>query len=98
MPNCTHCKKRQAIAFTTFEFYCQDCALAIALSLLKHCQLSKNSINALVANGWNLPVSTSHHYSATNIAHELNCSAQKIRRIANKLGLKTDQYGEWRLD
>ena len=98
MPNCTHCQKRPAIAFTTFECYCQGCALYVALSLLNHCQLSENSINALVANGWNLPVFTSHHYSTTNIAQELNCSAQKIGRTANKLGLKTQQYGEWRLD
>lgn len=83
MPNCTHCQKRPAITFTTFEYYCQ---------------LSKNSINALVANSWNLPIPTSYHYSETNIAQELNCSAQKIGRTANKLGLKTQQYGEWRLD
>ncbi|WP_419207551.1 hypothetical protein ACN08N_23765 [Photobacterium leiognathi subsp. mandapamensis] len=98
MTACTNCQKRDAITFTTFECYCEECALDVALGLLAHCRLIDNAINALVANGWDMPVKTKPHYSATDIAKELGCSAQKIGRAANKAGIKTNQYGEWRLD
>ncbi|MGF1727027.1 hypothetical protein [Photobacterium nomapromontoriensis] len=98
MSTCTNCQKRDAVAFTTWECYCEDCALDTALVLLTHCRLSNKAINALVANGWNIPVTTTPHFSATDISKELGCSAQKIGRVANKHKLKTNQYGEWRLD
>lgn len=98
MTACTNCQKRDAITFTTFECYCEECALDVALALLAHCRLSNNAINALVANGWNMPVTTTPHYTATDIAKELGCSAQKIGRTANKSGVKANMYGEWRLD
>ncbi|MCD9514003.1 hypothetical protein [Photobacterium carnosum] len=98
MTACTNCQKRDAITFTTFECYCEECALDVALALLAHCRLSNNAINALVANGWNIPVTTMPHYTATDIAKELGCSAQKIGRTANKSGVKVNTYGEWRLD
>ena len=98
MTACTNCQKRDAITFTTFECYCEECALDVALALLAHCRLSNNAINALVANGWNIPVTTTPHYTATQIANEVGCSAQKVGRTANKSGVKANMYGEWRLD
>lgn len=38
------------------------------------------------------------HFTATEIAEELGVSANKIGRVANKLNLKTSEYGKWVLD
>lgn len=38
------------------------------------------------------------HYTATEIAKEAGTSANKIGRLANANGIKTEQYGKWVLD
>lgn len=38
------------------------------------------------------------HFTATEVAEELGVSANKVGRIANKLNLKTSEYGKWVLD
>ena len=38
------------------------------------------------------------HFTATEIAEELGVSANKVGRLANKLNLKTSEYGKWVLD
>lgn len=92
---CSHCKK---IAITSKpESLCEDCALDTALSLLAVCRLSESSIHALIQSGFNIPVITDRHYSATDIAKELGISAQRVGKIANANHLKTADYGQWRL-
>ncbi|TGZ35332.1 hypothetical protein EQ875_01613 [Photobacterium damselae subsp. damselae] len=98
MSICTNCHVNQAIAFTTFDCFCEECAIDVALSLLAHSRLSEKSIQALITSGWDIPTKTQPHFTATDIANELNCSAQKVGKIANLHGVKTEQYGEWRLD
>ena len=42
-----------------------------------------------------LPPSTQHHYSATEIGEMFGVSKQAIGNLANKYGMKTDEYGAW---
>ena len=76
---CTHCKKRPAIAHSTWEHYCESCSLDIALALLAHTRLSEISVKALIASGWDIPVTTKPHYSATaDIGVKIDISAQSF--------------------
>jgi hypothetical protein len=93
--HCNHCDKKAIIVNP--EPLCEECALDMALAMLAACRLSDASITALIQSGFNMPVKTNHHFSATDIATELGVSAQKIGRLANKHEMKTDQFGEWRL-
>ncbi|OOE71735.1 hypothetical protein [Salinivibrio kushneri] len=95
---CTNCQKEKAVSHTRFESYCESCSLDVALGLLSACRLSDAAIKALVASGWDMPVTTLPHYSATDIARELGVSAQKVGRVANAHKIKRPVYGEWRLD
>jgi hypothetical protein len=95
---CTRCRISEAITHTRFESYCESCSLDVALGLLSACRLSDAAIKALVASGWDMPVTTHPHYSATDIARELGVSAQKVGRVANAHKIKRPVYGEWRLD
>lgn len=69
-------------------------------------RLSDIAIESLLAVGANvltgkdlLPLPTSERlYSATEIGTELGISANKVGRIANQLGLKTEEYGVHVLD
>ena len=45
-----------------------------------------------------LPVIEEHYSTASEVAAEIGCTANKIGRIANKHNLKTDQYGKFFLD
>lgn len=45
-----------------------------------------------------LPLLEKHFYMAREVAKELGVTANKIGRLANKHGLKTEQYGEFFLD
>jgi hypothetical protein len=45
-----------------------------------------------------LPVLEEHYYTAGEIAVQLDCTANKIGRLANKYNLKTEQYGKFFLD
>lgn len=45
-----------------------------------------------------LPLLEKHFYMAGEVAKELGVTANKIGRLANKHGLKTEQYGEFFLD
>ncbi|SHO54366.1 hypothetical protein VQ7734_00080 [Vibrio quintilis] len=76
---------------------CEQCALETALSLLSQCQLSDQSVRALIQSELNIPVKTQEHFSASDIADETGVSAQKIGRISNKYQLKCPDFGEWRL-
>lgn len=98
MTTCTRCQKAKAVSHTTFESYCEPCSLDVALALLSVCRLSEKAITALVTAGWDMPVKTERHYTATDIAQELGVSAQKVGKTANAHGIKCEQYGEWRLD
>ena len=99
MSLCSHYQKRDAVTHTQWESYCEDCALDTALALLAVCKLSDNAIKTLIASGWSMPATkTQKHFTATDIAKELGISAQKVGKTANQHQLKTDQYGEWRLD
>lgn len=93
--NCSHCDK-QAIVLKP-EPLCEECALDAALAILAACRLSEASISALIQSGFDMPIRTERHFSATDIAEELGISAQKVGRLANQHNLKTDQFGEWRL-
>ena len=42
-----------------------------------------------------LPQTTQHHYSATEIGEMFGISKQAIGNLANKHGMKTDEYGSW---
>jgi prophage antirepressor-like protein len=42
-----------------------------------------------------LPQTTQHHYSATEIGEMFGVSKQAIGNLANKYGMKTDEYGSW---
>lgn len=42
-----------------------------------------------------LPQTTQHHYSATEIGQMFGVSKQAIGNLANKYGMKTDEYGSW---
>lgn len=42
-----------------------------------------------------LPKSERKSYSATEVGEILGVSANRVRSIANKLGLKTEEYGAW---
>lgn len=42
-----------------------------------------------------LPQSEQKMYSATEIGEMFGVSAQKIGRVSNKHGMKTEEYGEW---
>ena len=42
-----------------------------------------------------LPQTTQHHYSATEIGEMFGISKQAIGNLANKYGMKTDEYGAW---
>ena len=42
-----------------------------------------------------LPQTTQHHYSATEIGEMFGISKQAIGNLANKYGMKTDEYGSW---
>ena len=45
-----------------------------------------------------LPESTQQDYSATEIGDMLGISANMVGKIANRLGIKTDDYGRWCID
>ena len=45
-----------------------------------------------------LPESTQQDYSATEVGNMLGISANKVGSIANKLGIKTEEYGRWCID
>ena len=45
-----------------------------------------------------LPESTQQDYSATEVGDMLGISANKVGKIANRLGIKTDDYGRWCID
>ncbi|PWI34879.1 hypothetical protein DI392_00940 [Vibrio albus] len=93
---CSRCGN-QPVLITEPVCLCEECALDTALAILASCRLSDASVNALIQSGFDMPVKTHQHFSATDIAKELGTSAQKIGRLANKHNLKTDQFGEWRL-
>ena len=42
-----------------------------------------------------LPQTTQHHYSATEIGEMFGVSKQAVGNLANKYGMKTDEYGSW---
>lgn len=42
-----------------------------------------------------LPQTTQHHYSATEIGEMFGISKQAIGNLANKYGMKTNEYGSW---
>ena len=42
-----------------------------------------------------LPQTTQHHYSTTEIGEMFGVSKQAIGNLANKYGMKTDEYGSW---
>lgn len=42
-----------------------------------------------------LPQTTQHHYSATEIGKMFGVSKQAIGNLANKYGMKSDEYGSW---
>nr|DAT48530.1 MAG TPA: repressor domain protein [Caudoviricetes sp.] len=42
-----------------------------------------------------LPQTTQHHYSATEIGEMFGISKQAIGNLANKYGMKIDEYGSW---
>ncbi|WP_325894576.1 hypothetical protein [Grimontia sp. NTOU-MAR1] len=98
MTTCSRCQKARAISYTTFEAYCETCSLDVALTLLSAYRLSDKAIAALVTAGWDIPITTVQHYTATDIALELGVSAQKVGKTANAHGIKCEKYGEWRLD
>lgn len=45
-----------------------------------------------------LPASTEHYYSAGEVGEILGISGNKVGRLANELGLKTDAFGKWFFD
>jgi prophage antirepressor-like protein len=45
-----------------------------------------------------LPESTQQDYSATEVGIMLGISANKVGSIANKLGIKTEEFGRWCID
>lgn len=45
-----------------------------------------------------LPLLEQHYYMAGEVGEELGVTANKIGRLANKHGLKTEEYGEFFLD
>ena len=45
-----------------------------------------------------LPVLEEENYSATEVGKMLNVSANKIGSLANKLDIKTEEYGKWYVD
>lgn len=45
-----------------------------------------------------LPVLEENNYSATEVGKMLNVSANKIGSLANKLDIKTEEYGKWYVD
>ena len=45
-----------------------------------------------------LPVLEEKNYSATEIGKILGITPNKVGSIANKLGIKTDEYGKWYVD
>lgn len=92
---CSRCNKTAITSRP--ESFCEDCALDTALSLLAVCRLSEQSIRALIQSGFDVPVVTDHHYSATDIAKELGTSPQKVGKVATANNLKIDDYGQWRL-
>ncbi|EAT1808274.1 hypothetical protein KD728_002745 [Salmonella enterica subsp. enterica serovar Carrau] len=56
-------------------------------------------INPIVGfNAIPLPAIEEHYYSAGEVAEQLGVTANKIGRLANANGLKTEQYGKFFLD
>ncbi|EBP9657199.1 hypothetical protein AHN20_14860 [Salmonella enterica subsp. enterica] len=56
-------------------------------------------INTIVGfNAIPLPAIEEHYYSAGEVAEQLGVTANKIGRLANANGLKTEQYGKFFLD
>ncbi|EDM5203299.1 hypothetical protein CQL47_22285 [Salmonella enterica] len=56
-------------------------------------------INPIVGfNAIPLPAIEEHYYSAEEVAEQLGVTANKIGRLANANGLKTEQYGKFFLD
>lgn len=55
--------------------------------------LQINALETLTDNNTNYRPETEKTYTATDIAKELGVSANKIGRIANANGLKTEEYG-----
>ncbi|EGR4294226.1 hypothetical protein DDN98_10595 [Vibrio cholerae] len=92
---CSRCDKTAIITEPTP--LCEPCALDTALGLLTACRLSEQSIRALIQSGFDMPVVTDRHYSATDLAKELGVSAQKVGKLANSYRMKTQEYGQWRL-
>ncbi len=45
-----------------------------------------------------LPVLEEKNYSATEIGKILGITANRVGSVANKLGIKTDEYGKWYID
>ena len=45
-----------------------------------------------------LPESTQQDYSATEVGNMLGISANKVGSIANKIGIKTEEFGRWCID
>ncbi|EKO3632357.1 hypothetical protein M3894_002886 [Vibrio metschnikovii] len=92
---CSRCNQKAITSKP--EPFCENCALDTALSLLAVCRLSEQSIRALIQSGFDMPVITEHHYSATDIAKEMGISAQKVGKVATANKLKTEDHGQWRL-
>ncbi|SFR15413.1 ORF6N domain-containing protein [Desulfoscipio geothermicus] len=69
-------------------------------------QLSPESIQLLIAGATELIMGKALlpkpqidiHFTATEIAEEIGVSANKVGRVANKLNLKTSEFGKWILD
>jgi hypothetical protein len=56
-------------------------------------------INPIVGfNAIPLPVMEEHYSTASEVAAEIGCTANKIGRVANANNLKTEQYGKFFLD
>ncbi|WP_158174848.1 hypothetical protein [Grimontia hollisae] len=94
---CTECGKHDMVFRIDTHAYCKACAIDESIRLLNACRLSGNAVSALVRSLCDIPT-TDKHYTATEIAKTLGVSAQKVGRTANLHGLKSSQYGEWRLD
>ncbi|OOE43915.1 hypothetical protein [Salinivibrio kushneri] len=83
----TRCHTSEAVAHTRFDSYCESCSLDVALGLLSACRLSDNAVKALIASGWDMPVTTLPHYSATEIAKELGVSPKKWAEWPTQINL-----------
>lgn len=73
--------------------------LSDALDTPQHHQICAHYASGVLAGHPVLPLpKVDRSYSATEVASMLGITAHKVGMLANKHGLKTDQYGYWVMD